>query len=275
MRLKSLFFPIMMVLSLAIFIGYVWPQIDVVRKINEEILTKRAEMQAVNDKKLAIESVGKKISDNAAGENVVLSYLPQNKTEEQIIGGVNYLAGDANVSLVDITLNSVDSSSKNNNTITTSLLTGLDSVKAQTNSSTPNDGLMQSTSVKIALFGDYAKIRIFLDSLQRMPVFNTIKSINIEKQVAKEKITETGEVVAATESTNAGLLVNIDVDFGYLNTAKADNKQVELFKNGIDNEVVSVLQSYISQKSQLVDDSANVDGGSSSSKGKKNPFLTN
>jgi|GEM_PF-956513 len=276
MRLKSLFFPIMLVISLAIFIGYIWPQISSIRKINEEMLAEKAEMQAINEKKIAIESVGKKISDNTSGEGIVLSYLPQNKTEEQIIGGINYLASDANLSLVDISLNSVDDSSKKNKGIvTTSLLTGLDSVTTQAQSVADTNGLMQATAVKIALYGDYEKIRIFLDSLQRMPVLNTIKSVVITKQANQKKNTEIIDGSEVATTTDSGLLATVEVDFGYLNTIKIDNKQVEIFKNGIDNEVVSVLQNYISQKSQLVDNSIAGSGGETGPKGKKNPFLVN
>jgi hypothetical protein len=268
MRLKSLFFPIMMVLSLAVFAGYIWPEIQSIRKINEEILTKKTEMAAINEKKIAIESVGRKISDNT-DEDIVLKYLPQNKTEEQIIGGVNYLAGAANVSLIDISLNSVeDKAATADAAVVLPSLVGIDSSLLP--QQVVNGDALKTTPVKIVLVGDYAKIRIFLDSLQRMPVINTVKSVNITKQ---DTAINNVLVAASQASLNIGdtLLATVEVDFGYLATAKVNNMQVEKFKNVIDNEVVSTLQSYVSMKSQLASDD-NTNGGA---KGKKNPFLAN
>jgi len=270
MRLKSLFFPIMMVLSLAVFVGYIWPEIQAVRKINEEILAKKAEMAAVTDKKIAIESVGKEISDTME-ENIVFKYLPQSKAEDQIIGGINYLAGAANVSLVDISMNSVEGESAKEDAgdavALPASLVGVNTIMPQ---ETANKSALKTTSVKIVLAGDYAKIRIFLDSLQRMPIINTIKSIVIAMQEAG-KANIAPDVAPVVTASGDVLLATINVDFGYLATAKVNNTQVEKFKNVIDNEVISTLQSYISTKSQLVGDD-NANGGE---KGKKNPFLAN
>jgi hypothetical protein len=172
---------------------------------------------------------------------------------------VNYLAGDANVSLVNISL----TAAKNVTTpvVDPALLATapIDPITGQPVIS--NENTIQSTSAKISLIGDYVKIRIFLDSLQRLPIFNVVKSVNITKQ--KNVTTD-----AATIATDSSLSAEILVDFGYLGSAVANNAQVENFKPGIDNDTIESLKKYVSQKSQAIDTGTDA-------KGKVNPFLAN
>jgi hypothetical protein len=108
-----------------------------------------------------------------------------------------------------------------------------------------------------------------------MPILNTIKAVSISKENGDKKTT-TAEGAEVTPTAEAGvvLLVNIDVDFGYLATAKVSNQQVETFKNELDKESIVLIKNYISQKSQLQSGgtSGSADGGV---KGKANPFLIN
>ena len=270
MRLKFLFFPIILVISVTIFISYIWPEIGSVKKINEDKIAKNGELQAIKEKQSAIELIGKKISDNADGEDILSNYLPQNKIEERIISGVNYLAGDANVSLVNISLSSAKDAAALTSAAAPDPSTSLAPVGAAVAAVLPVDPItgqpipsstspVQTTSAKISLIGDYAKIRIFLDSLQRMPIFNTIKSVDITKQKSDNKDAGTSD---------SALSVDINVDFGYMDVAKVDSQRIENFNAGLDSQTIDSLKKYISQKSQSI-------GSDSDAKGKANPFLVN
>lgn len=244
MRLKFLFFPIIIVVSLVIFILYIWPEIGNIKRINEEKIVKMQEIQAINDKKMALELIGKQLSENSETESIIKNYLPENKTEERIINEINYLAGDANVSLADILLNS-------KKTVAAAAVAG----------GVDNTNVIQTVPVKISLIGNYEKMRIFFDNLQRMPIFNSIKSINITKQV-------TTPVDDANIGVSDYLSVIVDVDFGYLRPMTINSQQIVGFKVGLDNGTVDVLKKYISQKAQPV-------GSGNDPKGKTNPFAVN
>lgn len=267
MRLKFLFFPIILIISLAIFIGYIWPEITSILEINDYKVAKSAELQSIKEKQAAIELVDKKISENIADETTVKGYLPENKIEERIISGINYLAGAANVPLLNISLvdsketanlmnavgSSLDAPAKGTiaiNPLIVDPVTGVASVD--------NKNSIQVTSVKIAVAGDYEKIKIFLDSLQRMPILNTIKSLNI----TKEKNASTTDPAV---NTSLSLSADVVVDFGYLSVAKVNSQQLENFKPELDNDTILSLSKYISQKSQSI-----VIGDDK--KGKLNPF---
>ena len=79
MRLKFLFFPIILVISLSIFIGYIWPEINNVKKINEEKLTNAQSLQSIKDKQAAIELIGTQITNDSDGKTIVDNYLPNKK----------------------------------------------------------------------------------------------------------------------------------------------------------------------------------------------------
>jgi Tfp pilus assembly protein PilO len=251
MRLKTLFFPIVMIVSVAIFFGYIWPEIGTIKKINEDNIVKTAELQALKVKSESIDEIGREISSNAGVESVVKEYLPEKKAEERIISGINYLVSASGVSLANIALA---------DTTGASVVATAPMIDPMTGEEIVNDTVsLQTVSAKLSLIGEYEKIRIFLDSLQRMPIFNTIKSLNIKKQEIKT-------VDAAEEVNSSTLVVDVDVDFGYLAVSKINNQQVDDFEIDVDKQIVDALKDYISEKSQMP-------AGDDGAKGKTNPFL--
>ncbi|MDD5397402.1 MAG: hypothetical protein PHW24_05120, partial [Candidatus Moranbacteria bacterium] len=207
------------------------------------------ELGAIQEKQAAIETLGNQLTDSSNREVSVKNYLPENKVEERIIASINYLAGDANVSLADVSMGGVS-------TVVAPPVVVDPNVPASTPAS-----LVKTTSAKISLVGNYEKIRIFLDGLAHMPIFNTVKSLDITKQIPEKK-----DGVAVDDGTLTAIIV---VDFGYEDAAKLAAGSVTNFNPKLDDETINTLQQYISTKSQLSNDN----GGSA--KGKSNPFMAN
>lgn len=265
MRLKLLFFPIMLVLSMAVVVIYILPEVGKIKVVNETWIAKSNELQLILDKKKAIELVGEKISSDVEGESLIVGYVPKNKTEERIISGISYLASDANVSIIEMSLSSVPAKKVVESAVVAMPDPIGDPLLMPASQSQPvlsSVSIADTTAAKISLVGDYAKIRVFLDNLQRMPILNTIKSINILKPEEK-----TGEDAVADAAPSDSLKVEVVVDFGYLGFTEVKNTQFENFDTALDTPTMDTLKTYISQKSQL-----NLDEGA---KGKSNPFLAN
>lgn len=280
MRLKTLFFPIMLIISVSIFIGYIWPEIFKLKEANELRLAKTEEFQGINVKKAAIDSIGNQIS-NSDSQKIVEEYLPGSRVEERIVNGVNYLATDAGVSLVNISLTNEVASTSDGNNSTSGLAAILNPIgtanatlesapapamatAAQTTTETASSKGLKTIATNISISGDYGKIKIFFDNLQRMSILNTVKSVVITKQ-SEEKSSGVENQEASSGDT---LLATAVVDFGYMFTEKLNNQKVDSFKQYIDNETIDVLKGFVSQKGQLVD-------VSSDAKGKSNPFISN
>ncbi|MDD5397326.1 MAG: hypothetical protein PHW24_04735, partial [Candidatus Moranbacteria bacterium] len=175
MRLKTFFFPIVLVMAIAIFFGFIWPQIGTIKQIKADMAAKNVELGAIQEKQAAIETLGNQLTDSSNREVSVKNYLPENKVEERIIASINYLAGDANVSLADVSMGGVS-------TVVAPPVVVDPNVPVSTPAS-----LVKTTSAKISLVGNYEKIRIFLDGLAHMPIFNTVKSLDITKQIPEKK----------------------------------------------------------------------------------------
>jgi hypothetical protein len=272
MRLKFLFFPVMLVISLAIFIMYIWPEYDNLKKANEEKTVAAQSLKDIGEKQSAIELVGTQITNNSGEKTIVDNYLPNKKVEEQIIAGINYLALDSQVSLVDISIKDIDP--------TKTAMGGSPDIVSSINSSVavsksaelPTDDTLVSSSAdamqfsraSIKISGEYEKIRLFLDQMQRMPLLNSVRILAISTQA--KNLASGGDVSTINP---AELLADIVVDFGYLKPSSFDNNKIIKFKPGLDNETISTLEQYISQKTV----SALPAIGDNSGKGKANPFL--
>jgi len=268
MRLKFLFFPIMFVISFSIFIGYIWPEINNVKKINTEKLANTQALQAVKDKQSAIELLGTQILNDSDGSATIKSYLPDKKVEERIIGGINYLAADSGVMLVNIYLKKSDVADLTNGAQqnAASVKNSSASLNNPANGQVLTDEAdgLRFNDATILVNGEYEKIRLFIDQLQKISLLNNIKSLTITN---KKKSYE-GE----TEETNpdpSNLSADIVMSFGYLPSLSLDNNKISKFKPEMDNNAVGILKQYVSQKTESV---AAITGGIGN-KGKANPFL--
>ena len=280
MRLKFLFFPIMLIVSLSIFIGYIWPALDDLKTANADKITDQNTLQAIKDKKTAIDKIDSQINDDSEGETVIDSYLPAQRVEERIIAGVNFLATDSGISLVNISLKDgaaapiAGATADQTGAVANVVAAGITPVDA-TNSaaiaeaasasaSLPAQGAassLQSTEADISISGNYANLRLFLDQLQRMSIFNSIKSVSISAPVAAP-----GDAAAAPATDASVLSAHVIVDYGYLNLANMDNQKIANFQPGLDSSTIAVVKQYISKKTPTADSGGN-------SNGKTNPFL--
>lgn len=275
MRLKFLFFPIIIIISLSIFIGYIWPEIANLRVANEEKIQHNKDLEAIRVKQAAIKKIGDQINGDSEGEAVINSYLPSSKVEERILTGINYLATDSGVSLVNISL-SGDGSKSTNNSEDAALVAAASPLSAAITSGgtagaigadkskTKSD--VKTTQASISVSGDYDKIRLFLDQVQKMSLLNSVKSITITSQPASEKAASTSTEGATEAAPSNSLSLDMVVDFGWMSPVQIDSQKVANFKSGLDNTTIAVVKKYVSQKTPTVDRFGDRDG-------KRNPFL--
>jgi hypothetical protein len=216
------------------------------------------------NKKNAINLLGSQLDKDKESEDLIKNYLPENKTEEQIINGLNYMATAANVFLINISLADVINTPKATDlntaqTISTAVNTSKGDISGATPAaeqtlpvSPPN--LVDYAETSVSVSGDYNSINMFLDEVQSLPLFNSIKTLDISSQKDNTGANAAGK-----------LLAKIVVDFGYLKSSAVDNQKILSFKPVLDNDTIAALKQYVSQKTPaLATDDPN--------KGKTNPF---
>ena len=123
---------------------------------------------------------------------------------------------------------------------------------------------LQLSEAKIDILGDYEKIQLFLDQFQKMPLFNSLKSVRI--YVQEQGITENNNPEI---SQSSNILAKIVADFGYLGQRKISSiGDLEELENSLDSTVVQALSEYTSPK--II---SSLPSPNSVGEGKSNPFL--
>lgn len=244
MKLKILIFPLMLAASFAFFMYYAWPEIVNLKSIKEEKSENNQLLQDIKNKKLDIERIGNQISEDKDSSNAVLSYLPVKKMEERIVGGVNYLAIDSGVALANLSLKDISTENPGN--------TARQNPASDKKEKEEIINTMKFSEATILANGGYEKIKLFVDQLQKIFLFNNIKSLTISSEQN------------SSENANS-LLATAVVDFGYIAPSKMNNSRIANFKPEFDKSTIDTLKQYVLQKTETVN--------RSSSKGKANPFL--
>jgi hypothetical protein len=256
----------MLVICVAIFIGYIWPEINNIKVANDE---KKANTQALNDadiKKADVNAVISQISTNPDDKQIVDNYLPNSNMEERVIGGINYLASDAGISLINI---SMTKPPENTSTSVTSIATDNNT----NGSSSPDDkpiNKIQFNEATVSVSGEYDKLNLFIDNLQKMALFNSIKSLTITNSTAEDL---SNAVPAETGQTSDSkiLTAEIVVNFGYLKeTTDYSDSQIAKLDTKLDSGTIDVLKLYLAQKDVSV---ISETGEAAGPIGKKNPFF--
>lgn len=246
MRLKFLFFPAVLVISVAVIIGFVWPEFESMKTKKSEYVKNQETLNNMLERRNNVKTLSKDLEINKERKDLIMGYLPLAKSEERIVDSLNYLSTSVGVSIVNISVNNKE---------------------AAAGASQQVEGGAAASEVRIAgavvsVMGEYDKILMYLDQIQRSNLYNVITSVNISKQESVQAKTGDESAVAP----NADLLkAEIAVDFGYMPiTQKANYSASVLEKSKFNFAFADDLKTLISQK---------VPDIQSEKSGKNNPFL--
>ncbi len=250
----------MVIICLFIFLSYIRPEVDNLTRVNKEKAEAQEKINSIKEKTEAAKLLSQKIRETKAYKEVIYNYLPDRKVEEQIIAGINYLASDAQVFLADISMK--DAAPKKKEAVLD--VSTSDPMSAEAGEDQNKEMLFSEATIKI--IGEYEKMQLFFDQLQKMALFNNIKSLKIYKEEVTNNTNNPGEATGNNQATS--LLAEIVIDFGYLEKAKINENNLAEFKATLDESIVTTLTGYRSQKivSGLPSDQGMAEG-------KSNPFL--
>lgn len=276
MRLRYLFFPTVLILAGFVFWGYVWPEIGSFKVANSEYATSQQSLQALRDKKSAMDVLSSKLNNDEQGNDLILSYLPKNKMEERIVNMVDYMASNSGVFLDNIGI-SANGAKESKEDFGLAPVSSFLSKATKENSSgvagagedsaaTQDPQKVQNVEVTISVTGDYEKMRMFFKNIQHMPIYNSIKSLQITSASVKDQKNDAVPAQAAA-SSSTGISANLIVNFGFLDQVRADNQKLAGFKAEIDEKTIQDLRAYVLQNIPEVGDSG------VTTKGVNNPFL--
>lgn len=261
MRLKILFFPLILVASISILISFVWPEVSNIRQIASKNKEAEEMLALIREKKNIIRSLDQDLGKNSDKEKLVKEYLSVNKNEEKAINSISYLATASSVSLANVAIEEnsqkamevapVMEDAMSGDMLFESEITGLEQVDV------PVD--LKNTVFNITILGKYENIKAFLSGMTRMGLMNNIKDVRISLQspeVGEEGEIQSKEILSAEISSEFYYIENMhikgNVGLKVLNAPNFDFSQVDNIKQ------------FISQGAATLE---------SGEKGNRNPFL--
>src|SRR5680860_1302581 len=99
MKLKTLFFPIMLIISISIFIGFVKPDIDLAKIKYEENKTSTQRLETIAAKRENIEKLKNDYVIKKDKRDFFTKYFPKQKSEERVLDTINFLAKESSIVL--------------------------------------------------------------------------------------------------------------------------------------------------------------------------------
>jgi len=216
MKLKILFVPLMIVLVIYLIIWVVVPVYsdpDGIGAARNNLLLAENKLNDINSKGENAAKLVNDLSYTSDQQKILFQYLPNTKKDEEVIESLNSIAS-ANglfifsLSMEDVKDNQPVNPAMNVNNNGSIAVPGLDG----SNAIAPTESSAKNFNVKIALAGDYEKIKKFIVTLSTLRRFNDVSSLAITRG-------------SATDGT---LQANMTIEFNYLkeinSVANVDNK---------------------------------------------------
>ncbi len=254
MRLKVFFAPFAFLIVIIVSIWYIWPAVgDVIVKV-KELKTSKNNLSTAAEKKNSLENMKADLDKNKEKEDFILSFLPYSESEEKIVDGINYLAADSGLGLINISLQD-----EKEDSALASSANGPSAGSAPGDmNAAPPVSKVKNVTAKVVLSGKYENIKLFLGQIYKMQMFNKINSMVIAKQ---DSNFQPGQPEGPSDLLNA----IVEINYGYMPLVHAQlNENSADSLNGLDFSLYSKLKDSISEKIPVLD------GGE---KGKTNPFI--
>ena len=263
MRVKILIFPLVLAGAVAILIAFVWPEWKKVQTLNKEAKASQALLVEVQEKKKNIEKLKAELSRIQDKESFVLSYLPVERSDEEIINGLNYLAANSGVSLAGISVEkpaaakTVDENTQAASSKDVIFSKSGDASIMEVSGAVLNPEIRYA-KIKINVSGSYENIKNFLDQVYKMEMFNKIISFEVSSSPRQSS----GQDQSADPSA---LSVAIEADFGRMpNVIVGKDYSAPIFgRTSFDMAGYEKLESLVARKIPDI---------SVGDKGRSNPF---
>lgn len=215
MRLKNLFFPLMLAVSIAVVVIYGWPAFSKISGVNTDRIEKGKRLEDLTKKGDNVELLNSRLEKGGEDITLVYAYLPQKQTEERIIDVINYVA----LGTPGVVLSELGIEKKTAATVDTASASS--TAGAATSASTKSDGGLVFVTAKVGIVGGYADIKSFLNRIDAVDMYNLTKDVKIssmEKAGAKAE-----EGLVPTNDPDL-LKAEITIDFGWAPAATLKDK---------------------------------------------------
>lgn len=225
MKLKILLIPVLIILIIIMAIWVVYPGFQDLSSKQATLKEANAKLAGIQDKNKKADILGQALIGNADKRNTLLTYIPDQEKEEEIISNLNSLANAGSLAVFGMSVAPVE------------VIAGVPAEDASA-IAVPADGgaampvaavkpLPSNFKVNLEVTGTYENIRELSKKITSLRRFNNIAGL----EILKDETTKNEATKAEDQSSSNNLRATISLSFNYL--AK-DNSIVN-----IDNSVFS------------------------------------
>jgi hypothetical protein len=182
MRLKTIIFPVTVVIATAASIGYVYPEYQMMLA-NQGTLAKKQELlESVTKRAANMTSLQTSYESDQASKNTVMSFMPMESSEESLLNAVHRTITDSGAVISDLSAESVLDKAE-------SIPEGMDSAALAADQAFLEKISFRkgSTSMTIKAAGQYAGLKGVLEKMQGFPRSNSIERLSLFSEESKKE----------------------------------------------------------------------------------------
>lgn len=259
MKLKVLFFPIILVISVSVFFGFIVPKWNSISDNAEKVKERETHVDILSRKGANIISLEKNLLLHGEEKDILYKFLPSEVEQEKVVNSMSRLADSSGISLIDVTFQKKSNDEEDEEIIDPSklpLFSAADDVSPVADDMLQHNLPRNKTKhsmVDMTFVGSYDSTRTFIVGIESMDILGSVKTIEMTK-------------LADDESSEGIVSGHISVAFSYMSKATVSQGYSEEFFNNstFDYSVASKISDDISNST------SNLSLGSI---GTANPFI--
>ncbi len=273
MKLKIFFFPIALVIAVAMIIWYIWPAYQTNKTLKQKLKQKQEQLSVLEERKTLVDGLMAQINRDRSVKEFLFRYIPSAPDEEYVMNAIDDAAKRAGINLVVVDF------VKNG---TASFFS--DSTKEQVATNMPDEGLsnegmmdvaeedfsnvapqirpprIKEMTVNAVATGPYDGMKKFLNEVYKIDRMHGVISATLERVNTKNQSTNEFGSVALPKGAIIGKMI---IGFAYMPHVKIPRgADGSLFQQSIPVEKVRAMQTQYTMAPALVTENV----------GRGNPF---
>jgi Tfp pilus assembly protein PilO len=207
MKIKLLLPPLLIVMCIAIMVWFVYPAYtngsDGIKEKRQTLAGEKKKMSEAQEKSNNVSLLMAQLENNKVDRDTILTFVPDNPGEEEIIDNLNFIATNEGLSVINLSIKSAPAASPTEIGTSEAGVPITDINPVQASIVKPKE-----YNVDFSVVGNYEKIKNVFEKIYKLGRFNAAESLNIEQQGTqtgsdKKSVSEDNLVVIAQLKFNA------------------------------------------------------------------------
>lgn len=199
MKVKILLTPLLLILSVAMIIWFVYPAFNVMLDKRQDLIVLNEKNDELVQKEKVINSLMSTLNESVEEQSTVMKFLPEERNEDEIISNLNSIATREGLSIFQL---SVMQPEKDVKVVESDNLVNDSGLKLEVNSS---KNKIKDFDVNLSVYGGYENIKNVISNVYKLKRFNKVSELEISKD---------GPI--GGDGNPANLMANFVFSFNYL-----------------------------------------------------------